>query len=93
MPLVLEAVEQRAVEQLDFRVRTGGLRGHGGNRRRRTGEGNLVPRLGALDFGGDLQLELELARTRRDEQVTVARADDLQRVGQPAGQDGHVAFQ
>ena len=85
--------EQRAVEQLDFRVRARGLRGDGGNRRRRAGERNLVPRFGVLDFGDDLQFEFELSRMRRDEQVAVAFADDFQLVGKFSGQNCHVAFQ
>ena len=44
-------------------------RRHGSNRRRRTGKGNLVPRLGALDFGDHVELELEMAPARGDQQI------------------------
>ena len=85
--------EQRAVEQLDFHAGTGGLRDDRGNRRQRAGEGNLVPRFGALDFGDHVEFEFELAGTRRDEQVVVSLADNFQRVGKFSGQNRHVTFE
>ena len=53
----LGGLEQGAVEQLHLHADAPGLGGHGGNRRRRAGERNLVPRLGALDFGDQLERE------------------------------------
>ena len=88
----LESFQQRAGQQLDFGVRAGGLRGDARDGRGGAGEGNLVPRFGVLDFDDDLEAELEMARTRGDEQITVAVADDFQLVGKFSGENGYVAF-
>jgi len=51
---------QGAVEQLDLHARAASLGRDGCDRRGGTGEGNLVPGLGALDFRHEIEFEFEL---------------------------------